>query len=574
MAGLLSIIEIFRGEKKMSNNQKNDRNEARHLMASGMAMIAVSLLLGIFLVMMGCSGGHKKLPTDPAGSKPADSDTLTDRGTIGELNDGQISDNGMFRENALGPEFEWAVSDLFQIWERGQDGQAGGALSGMLVCGVFDSETRFPIEGAFVSVGASGDFVGETEVEGLVGILGEFVDVDPGVPSPIAAVNFYITAGADGYELESFNNLSRNVFVFFLDPLTPTPPETATVSGTVDFNTDDFYAEVYASNMVSFTDGILAPSGPGIEEDDFEIQVEAETDGVIALVMRDSGTNEIQYFSVKQLNQLSAGESCVLTGEFTLPGSTPGQTPTEPIPTGSNDTLTWTAYGALASNYLGVVRLARDTTIDDINNMTASMQFFDMTKDALPMTDIMQWETKTGPDYTYQLFRTTYLPNCRYIPYSSILCKVDVEYNDGSGTLAIVDMGNDFQESGTVNLIHPPTIEAPLDGAVAVGLIPDIEWLFYSEEENSPGAMTIIDTVNGNRWKVHLTTFARTPESQLPALPVEMSGFGLTEGNAVQAMIELESNIGSTMAIGGTTVTTPNVDLQSENYSAICTFTP
>jgi len=565
-------LKIFRGEKKMSNNKKNDRNEARHLMASGMAMIAVSLLLGIFLAMMGCSGGHKKLPTDPVGSKPADSDTTTDRGTIGDADEGQLTDTGMFRESALEQEYEWAIPNLVKIWQSQNDGQAGDSLGRALVVGVFDSETNEPIDEAFVSVGSEGTFVGETDLGGLVGIMGEFYEIDP-LASPVTGTeaNLYITAGATGYEMESYNNLNRNVFVFFLDPLTPTPPATATISGTVDFNTDDFYAEVYASNMVSSTDGILAPSGPGIEEDTYEIQVEAGTEGCLVWVKRDSSTNEIQYFSYKQIPPFGESEVFVISGQFSAtPEFSGGIIPPEPE---NLPVFPWTNYGEISSDYNGLVELVPGS-VDEISSMTASMQFSGITNGVLSMTDIQQWDVKPGYEDNYRYFNTTYLPHFyKYLPYSAMMVRVDVEYLDGSGTSAIVDMGNRLESSGTLSLIRPPTIEAPLSGALGTGLTPNLSWLFYDTEEGSSGVMTIIDTVNGNRWKVHLTTFD-TPDSQLPVLPVELSGMGLTEGNAVQALFELEYGLTSTTIINGTTFTMPHEAILPSSYSKVSTFTP
>jgi hypothetical protein len=565
-------LKIFRGEKKMSNNNKNDRNEARHLMASGMAMIAVSLLLGIFLVMMGCSGGHKKLPTDPVGSKPADSDTLTDRGTIGDVDEGQLTDTGIFRESALDPEYEWAIPYLVEIWQTQKDGQAGDSLGRALVAGVFDSETYEPIEGAFISVGSEGTFVGETDLGGLVGMMGDFYEIDPLLsPIPGTEVNLYITAGAAGYELESYNSLNKNTFVFFLDPLTPTAPATATVSGTVDFNTEDFHAEVYASNMVSFTDGILTPSGPGIEEDTYEIQVEAGTEGCIVWVKRDSITNEIQYFSFKELPPFGEDEMHDISGQFSAtPEFSGGIIPPEPE---SLPVFPWTNYGALSLDYNGIVELVSGT-VDEISSMTASMQFSGITNGVLSMTDIQLWDVKPGYEETYRHFGTTYLPHFyKYLPHSAMMVRVDVEYLDGSGTSAIVDLGNSLEGSGTISLVQPPTIETPLSGALGVGLTPNLAWLFYRSEMNSPGVMTIIDTVNGNRWKVHLTTFD-TPESQLPILPVELSGMGLTEGNEVQALLELDYSVMSIMNINGTTFTMPHEAILPGSYSKVSTFTP
>ncbi len=570
MAGLLSIIVNLRGEKNMSNNKKNDRNEARHLMASGMAMIAVSLLLGVFLVMMGCSGGHKKLPTDPVGSKPADSDTSADRGIIGDTDEGQLADTGIFRESALEPEYEWAVEHLLLIWQTYQDGQAGDPLGRGFVGGVFDSETLLPIEGAFISLGSEGTFVGETDTGGLVGMTGEFYEIDPLDPISESVVNIYITAGATGYELESYNNLNQNVFIFFLDPLTPTSPATATITGTVDFNTEDFYAEVYASNMVSSPDGILVPSGPGIEEDDYEIQVEAETEGVIAWVMRDTVTNEILYFSTKQLPAFGEGEALVVSGQYLATPDFGDSNPSEP-----EDMLAfpWVNYGALSLDYNGIVEIASHSSAD-INSMVASMEFFDVTQGVLPITDVQQWDIKAGYEETHRLFSTTYLPDFyRYLTYPSVVVRLDVDYNDGSGTSAIVELASQLEGSGTVSLVLPPTIETPLSGATSVGVTPDFSWLFYDIEENSPGVLTIIDTVNGNRWKVHLTTF-ETPESQLPILPVELSGMGLTEGNAVQALLELDYAVMSIMNIDGTTFTMPHESILPGSYSAVRAFTP
>lgn len=557
----------------MSNNKKNDRNEARHLMLSGMAMITVSLLLGVFLVMMGCSGGHTKSPTDPVGSKPADSDTSTDRGTIGGVNDGQIPDDGMFRESALDPEYEWAVPQLLELWETGQDGQTGDNPSlDPVVCGVFDSETKEPITGAFVSLGLDGTFVGETGLEGLVGIP----DYIHETGNPEEAMGAYITAGAAGYEMESYNNLETDICVFFLDPLVPTPKATATVSGTIDFQTTDFYADVYVSNLVNNVDATLTPSGPSDEDDTYEIDVEAGTTGYVFIVKRNSESGAIEHYCFTEIFSLGEGQTFLFEGNFPETDRTESfeETP-RPEPTTETE-LNWHKYANPSQPVHCALRLV-DGSSENIASLSASMQYFGEYNNGIVINDLQTWSTKPGVEDTFRLL-TTSIPSIYPLsfPYYGILTKINVEYDDGSGTSTIggLHMVNTPYVSSELKLIPPPTIEFPADGTIDIGITPDFEWLFYYSEENSDAVMTLIDTVNGNRWKFHLTTYS-TATTTLPTLPTEMEGFGLTLNNSVQAMIELDIESNEIFSYEGTTTTTSFDDLMNpESYSKVYTFTP
>jgi hypothetical protein len=536
--------------------------KGRELIARGMVLIAISLILAFLMGVLGCSGGPKKDPTDPVGSKPADKNTGTDRLSNTGPGTGTLGTTPRVRYGAPGALLESLLTN--------GGGQAGDVLSDRVLAGVFDARTLEPIEGAYVSVGDDGTSYGQTDDIGCVLLTGDFSPVGFGGG---AGDDIFITAGTDGYELLSFNDLRFNVACFLLDSLTPYTPETATVEGVVDFNTDDFIGEVYATTAVTYTDQALAPAGGGDEDDTYSVDVRAGELGRLICVMRDTSSDEILRLFTAEIPALDPDETYVISAEYVEP-SGPGLGGIGSGPDiGVEDTIQWQEWCSTARDYQGSVNLFTDLA-PEINQIWADFIYHSERWGEFTMNDATAWDTKAGFEDTVKWFDTKFAPAySQMIPFQTMSVWVKVRYNDASGSDMLMDYGASVAPQGFIKLRNVPSLVAPVDEATGVGLTPDIEFLCDPEDVYFSGKITFVDTLSSTQWAVLMTPsdFATT----LPTLPVAMSGWGLTEDNPVAVTIEMDMGMFTATMMDGSTVSTQSLgDLSPRSFSKVFEFTP
>jgi len=550
----------------MLRKTTKDRKVSRMLILNGSVLIAISLILAILLGVLGCSGGPKKDPTDPVGSKPAADSKLRGAGSGGPS--GQTSPYQIYGEQGRYLEL---------LIERG-GGQNGQQFSGSVLCGVFNAVTSEPIEDAQVALGADGEITGATDADGVVSLHYDLSGTPGGTPGPGGQIgNEIITAGAEDYEMLTFSNLRYNVCAFFINPLVAPAVDTGTISGTIDFNTDEFSGEVYATNMETATDAVLLPSGPGDETDTFEIEVEAAKEGVFICVMRDPTTHDILRFFTQRFN-VESDDTLTIDQEYVAPSnSSLNIEPTVSV---------WVEYADYAKPFNGSVELVNDLA-DDIATLTASFSLnFQSPIGSLLLMDTTEYTTPgavtttdyvvtPGMDALFRHFTTTYLASQPpFIPANTLQLWVNVQYDDGSGSEVLAAYGSDIGPSSNVKLHTPPSLTAPANAATGTGLTPVLSWVCDPDEVMFGSVITLVDTENSNRWRIIMDAGNLTVD--LPTLPDEMEGWGLTVSNDVNARVDLDMTLGTTVTSpdGNMVTFPPEEGIVPKNYSKIYTFTP
>ncbi|MBU1024201.1 hypothetical protein KKB99_07965, partial [bacterium] len=416
------------------------------------------------------------------------------------------------------------------------------------------------IESAYVSAGSDGSVVDATDVKGLV-TLDATALINPNEP-------IYLTAGADGYVMQSDSSLLKNVYVFFLDTLNQPIPASATLTGTVDFNTDDFYAEVFATNMVSATDAILEPSGPGVEDDTFELEIEPLSAGRLYCTLRDTTTNDIISFrTIEQSKLVAENDSFTLDFEYSPDlQSDMDDISGPPLPEIAlvNNISQLYVYANNSREYNSSYFLPYHNT-SPIDTISSSTSYFD--KDFatfIPMSDTVVWTGSRTPERTQD---TTLLSLLKLessgsqtgipvdpadfgrkhgiqFPLKSTLVMLDVTYEDGSG----ISLGWHTKDGGFPNQTNvvpgPPAIDSPTDGALGVTLTPTIDYSWNSDVgvTGKYAQLRLVDSANANVWVIKLSPSGLDHSTQLPTLPAELEAWGLTIGNEVLAVIDATSS--------------------------------
>jgi hypothetical protein len=448
-------------------------------------------------------------------------------------------------------------------------GQGGGYFQGSVIAGVFDAETREPISGAVVCGGNDGEISGTTNDEGYI-VLGGFT-VEPG--SDLIAPDLYITAGHDGYEMLSYSKIRHQVIAFLLNPLTPTAPSTATISGTFSFNTDNFLANAYATNMVNYVDGVLQPSGPGDEDDTYELTVEAGKSAVFLCIQRTPATGRIIRFYSQRVDSLGSGTTYEINGSY------------EVQDLGTTKTSTgWIGYtGERSAPYKGMVGIPPQL-IDDLDSLNVELMLYNNRSEAfLPFTDCIRWITHEGEpgteEFARKAFSSTYMPRFSDIlPFDKEQVWFDVDYNNGSGSYLMFDLSGSLagRKGAIFQLYAPPEITSPANESLGVGLTPAFQWTSETALNQYYCVINLVDTESGNRWRIYADPGAR--QTTLPTLFDSMTGWGLTVGNQVSMMVENDLALVEGLDSLDQTSSSPNNNgrnsLKQRNYSSPVLYTP
>ena len=544
------------------------RSDSRGKIVSGMTLIAIALVLSLILGVIGCSGSHKLNPTDPVASKQKKQSPQGESGTIGSLTQpgGDVGRGSGTSGPDVGTDSMRGM--LNQLVGLG-GGQGGGYFKGSVMAGVFDAETREPISGAVVCGGNDGEISGTTNDEGYV-VLDGFT-VEPA--TDLIASELYITAGHDGYEMLSYSKIKHEVIAFLLNPLTPTTPSTATISGTFSFNTDNFLANAYATNVLNYVDGVLQPSGPGDENDTYELTVEAGKSAVFLCIQRNPVTGKIMRFYSQRVDSLGSGTTYEINGSYDVQDL------------GTTHTSTgWIEYGGeRAALYHGIV-LIPGQLIGNLDSLNVEMMLYNNKPEAsLPFTDRIQWITYEdeleNEGFAKRAFSTTYMSNFRDIlPFDMEQVWIDADYNDGSGSYLMFGLSGTFERSrGAVfQLYVPPEINSPANESLGVGLTPTIQWTSATDLDQYYCIINLVDTENGNRWRIYADQGAR--QTTLPTLCDNMTSWGLAVGNQVSMAVENDLTLANGQAPFEQISSSPNNNsrnsLKQRNYSGPVLYTP
>ena len=510
----------------MFKRNENDRNavESRSNIFNGAAMIAIAFILAVALITSGCSGGNKRNPTDPIGGK--------NKAKQGDLPGSTSQTNGRSGVNS-GPGSGASIplqTLLDQLVQVG-GGQGGRALPGDLNVGVFDAVTLAPIEGAVVSVGNDGLTSAETDSEGLA----TFTNVHTVAPSLTGdelqsetPKDYYVTAGVDGYEMASYNYLDHQVVVFLLNPLVAPVIPSAEIHGTVDFGTSDFLGNVYITHPIDYADGILTPSGPGVETDDYSITCEPLTDCTFLMIQRSPRNGLIIRLYSQSVTSPAAGESMDL--DLTVPTSFPPGNLGGGNPSGS----LWLPYpGNQKTSF--PISLPVGVEISDLASC-GIYQYVTNMDSFLPVIDFATQRTLPYPPNTISLTTTCAADIARFMSFNNYQVWTDAKFNDGSGSLQPISMNNcAVNGEGVSTLYLPPRILSPEDDALGVGLTPQFGWTNNSNLDVFYCVLTLTDTVNSNRWIINVNPGSNL--TKLPVLPIDMQSWGLTLSNSFDTAI-------------------------------------
>lgn len=555
----------------MSNNQKNDRKEARRLIISGSVLISVSIILALFLGIVGCSGGSKYNPADPASSKVKKGDISQDNATNNSA--GGVLQNGTgSREGESGPGFS-DENDRNMIAELHKSGKSfgGSALNKHLAYGVYDAETQKPIEGAYVSVGKKGQNFGQTDSAGF-GIISNFpIDPAPGGnvgASTTTAVS--VTAGADGYDMQTHVNVPKSAVVFYLDPIDPDPPRTGFVSGTFDYGIDLFLCNAYSSITMNYIDGIIQPSEHGDTDDTYSIEVKADEPGLACFANRNPTDGKIQEFAYYP-TEVEIGGTKVFDWVRGV----------ENI---------WHPYEQVVIPIKGTIT-GRPVQSGEIESITATCYYIFNDYGSVPMTDAVTWvESSSGYTMT-----TTYITSflskltspvpIEPLPYEFEFDKaelwVDVVYSTGGG--CNFKLGDSFVNMQRLNftLSPAPRLVRPSDDGLDLGVTPILTWSVDARDRAYSSILSMdLGNLSGSHKRWTINAPAGITEFELPALPVEMVNFGLQEGQEVQVVVGVDlSSSAQTAGIGGATsggISTTGISdaFDQRNYSKTYVFTP
>jgi hypothetical protein len=520
----------------MSNNQKNDRREAQRLIISGSALISISIILALFLGIMGCSGGSKLNPADPSSSKVKKGDISQDNAN--STSNGLLTNGTNSREGEFGSGGTVTPAKMAVIRQLVASGKHFGdsALTRHISFGVFDAADSRPIEGAYVAIGDGSKFIGVTDADG-------FCTIQNVVPlGPSAAVNKVVaTAGARGYELVTYPEVRSSVAVFLLNRLTPRVPYSGFVAGTFDFGVDDFLCNVYASNVLDYIDGIMEPSGSGDTDDTYSLQVKAKTDSIVGFARRNPDNQDIGNFFYRTFN-IADGETLT-------------------IDRSRENGLEWLDYASRMTPFIG--RFSLLPYGSSIDSITATCYYIFDRWGALEMTDAVNYDSTASGCTLTTTYADTFVgkenppipiePNPLSLEYDRVEIWVDVLYSDGAGCrFKLADSITGMESVNRKLTIPPPKISGVFEGASGDVLAPVIRWTTGTRDSNSGSMITIIDTVNGNRWIIDAP--AGMLEFGLPSLSSMMSGLGLTDDNEVQIYIDVDmSSFASAASIGGST---------------------
>ena len=542
------------------------RSDSRGKIASGMTLIAIALVLSLILGIIGCSGSHKLNPTDPVASKQKKQNPQGETGTVGSTT--QPGGNAGRGSGASGSgEVSNIMRDtLNQLAEIG-GGQGGAYFQGSVLAGVFDAETLEPISGAVVCGGNDGEITGTTDDEGCV-VLDGFT-VEPG--TGILKSECYITAGTNGYEMVSYSKIKHEVIAFLLNPLTPTAPSTATISGTFDFSTDNFLANTYGTNVVNYVDGVLQPSGPGDEDDTYELTVEAGKPTIFLCIQRNPATGRIMRFYSQRVDSLGSGTTFEINGTYEDQGA-------GALRGG------WTEYiGGRSAPYHGIVFIPGQL-IGDLDSLNVEMMLYNNKPEtALPFTDCIQWITHgdepENEGFAKKAFSTTYMPNFRDIlPFDMEQVWIDADYNDGSGSYLMFNLSGSFERNkeAAFQLYAPPEITSPANESLGVGLTPTFQWTSATALDQYYCVINLVDTENSNRWRIYADQGVR--KATLPTLCDSMTSWGLTVGNQVSMVVENDLTLAKVPASFDQISPSPNNNsrnsLKQRNYSSPVLYTP
>lgn len=527
-------------------------------------LIAITVMMTLLMGLLGCSGGPRQDPTDPVGSKPADKGTETER------------------SSGIGPTPEPSGTTPSERYGRNGNimeglidaggGQGGDLLQNNLLAGVFDALTLEPIDDAYVSVGSEGTVYDQTDDVGckMFTNFRTHSNFDH-----VGLHGIIVTAGADGYELKSYTNVTRSVIALLLEPIDPpAAPATATVYGTIEFNTEEFAGEVYSTHALSYPDRFLDAS-PGMTSDTFEITVEADIPGVFVAVWRDPDTDEILRVFQERIMPIDPGGSHEILPNYEEYYTDPATEDVHVL-----DSHKWFEWGALARDYSCFIDF-NELEPDSLNaffRYHTDVQYLSGTKfktmASLDLNDKIEWPDivfDPGEEYVeYAVFNSRIMPDYpQYIPFHNMSVWVDVEYDDGSGSIALVDYGRMVNPQGSLQLRTPPELTN-----TPIGLTPTLEWSLDSQDVFYPTKINMLDVSNETRWVV--VTAPGVMTVTLPTLPSEMAGWGLSEGDEVMLRLTVEQSHEQTVTSADGTVTTigNRNGVTPVNYSRLNTFIP
>jgi hypothetical protein len=341
----------------------------------------------------------------------------------------------------------------------------------------------------------------------------------------------------------------------------------ATVDGTFTYDTDEYLCNVYASHVAAYTDGLIAPSGPGDLDDTYSIDLKPIEKSIVCYAQRDPSTERVTSF-IYMLKSLSGGE------EFTFNHS-------------EGDGLYWIDYAELRNAVNAKINLGSIGS-GDIQSITGTCYYVFEDYGYLPMPDVVEWSVVGNS----VLFNTSYsarfffdlqspipiAPDVIPTEYVKVEIWLDVQYEDGSGRHFMLADSNVNLGAVTYRMSAPPEIDPfDPDGAPYMGVTPTMKWIVDSQDLGFDSKLTIVDTENGNRWILNVP--AGATQIGIPKLPVELQPMGLTCGNEAECMVETE--LGGAHVIGaydGSSGDDPasgiTSELEQRNYSKVFVYMP